>query len=159
MNVLTDTLLRVATHSVRIHAGDVSNYTPGDIRQSIAELVSQGNLPLAEALTEAGLSIYPLSEEILAIAALLAEVRQDWGTASQLLRQLVQVQGEHNTPSTTWIHLVRVLRCMCEPQQALEAVQSALKHHPNDSVLQNEKAELDSLFDTVSDIHMARDAA
>ena len=159
MNTLTDTLLKEPIGLDRLQASDVSSYTPGDIRQSIAELVAQNSLALAEALTDAGLSLYPKNEEILAIAALLAEVREDWGTAAVLLRQLVEVQGPHNTPTTTWIHLVRVLRCMCEPKQALESVEMALSHHPNDAVLQNEKTSLSTLFDSMSDVHLARDAA
>ncbi|MEY2659069.1 MAG: hypothetical protein RLZZ123_241 [Pseudomonadota bacterium] len=159
MNALTDALLKEIPGAVRIQSGDVSNYSPSDIRQSISELVAQAKMPLADALAEAGLSLYPQSEEILAIAALLSEVRQDWATAVSLLRQLVEVQGEASSPATTWLHLVRVLRCMCEPAQALEAVEKALRHHPEHEVLQKEKTDLLAQFNSFSDVHTARDAA
>jgi len=159
MNALTDALLREAPGAARIQFRDVSSYSPSDIRQSISELVAQTNIPLADALAEAGLSLYPQSEEILAIAALLSEVRQDWTTAANLLRQLVEVQGEASSPATTWLHLVRVLRCMCEPAKALEAVEKALSHHPEHEVLLKELNDLQDQFDSFSDVHTARDAA
>jgi hypothetical protein len=64
-----------------------------------------------------------------------------------LLRKLVETQGEAVTPFT-WRHLIRVLRCQCEPGKAMLAAQQALAQHPQDDLLQEE---LLSLQDLVSD--------
>ncbi len=159
MNALTDRLLKEAPSLATLKTGVVSRHSPADIRQSISELVARGNISLADALAEAGMSLYPQSEEILAIAALLAEVRQDWGTAATLLQHLIEVQGEEYSPVSTWLHLVRVLRCMCDPSQAMEVVEKALKHHPAHDVLMAEKNDLLTFFESISNVHGARDAA
>ena len=52
---------------------------------------------MSEALVEAGLALYPESEDILAIASLMAMQRQDWGQASSLLRSLIDQQGVNAT--------------------------------------------------------------
>ncbi len=46
---------------------EVSRFTPVDFRLGIQWLVSQDQTDLAQALAEAGLALYPLSEDILAI--------------------------------------------------------------------------------------------
>ena len=63
----------------------VSRFTPEQIRQNVAHLVSTEQLPLANALVDAGLSLYPDSEDILSIGALVAQVLQDWDRAKELL--------------------------------------------------------------------------
>ena len=65
---------------------------------------------MADALVAAGLAQYPDSEDILAIAALLAEVNQDWAQAQNCLERLMAVQGDHVQAETCY-HLVRVMRC------------------------------------------------
>lgn len=158
MTALTQSILRTDNDASRIDAGQVSQFTASEIRYSIAELVAQNNLSLAEALADAGLSLYPHHEEMLAIASLLAEVRQDWASAASLLEQLVSLQGS-STPLTTCLHWVRVLRCHCEPMLALKAVEHALHLHPNDPTLQAEKTNLLALIPSISSMHATRDAA
>ena len=57
---------------------EVSSYSPQEIREAISGLVAEHKTILAEALVEAGLAL-PESEDILAIASLMAMQRQDWG--------------------------------------------------------------------------------
>ena len=120
---------------------DVSDYTPADFRRAIAEQVKEGNTLLAEALGDAGQILYPDSEDVLSIVALLAEMRQDWDSAECLLRQLVEVQDELSPPAT-WQHLIRVLRCNGKPLEAWIVLIKSLKIHPADEVLLSEEKSL-----------------
>ncbi|MDA9689870.1 hypothetical protein N9V13_05615, partial [Betaproteobacteria bacterium] len=93
-------------------------------------LVGEHKTILAEALVEAGLALYPESEDILAIASLMAMQRQDWGQASSLLRGLIEQQGVNATPYS-YIMLVRALRCNLEYAEALSVCIDAAEKHPN----------------------------
>ena len=73
---------------------DVSKFSPMEIREAIQTLVTEGKDALANALGDAGLSLYPDSEDILAITGLLALMRQDWAYAVDLMEQLHQLQGD-----------------------------------------------------------------
>jgi hypothetical protein len=110
----------------------------------MADLVATDRVDLANALAAAGQSLYPDSEDILAMSALLSEIQQDWTSAEELLRKLVKTQGDAATPFT-WRHLIRVLRCQCEPGKAMQAAQQALVQHPEDELLQEELASLQAL--------------
>ena len=122
----------------------VSQFSAAEIRQTLADLVATDRIDLANALADAGQSLYPESEDILAISALLAEIQQDWTGAEELLRKLVDTQGAAATPFT-WRHLIRVLRCQCEPGQALQVAQQALMAHPTDTALNDEFLALQEL--------------
>jgi hypothetical protein len=123
---------------------DVSQFSAAEIRQTMADLVATNRIDLANALAAAGQSLYPESEEILAISALLAEIQQDWTGAEELLRKLVDTQGATATPFT-WRHLIRVLRCQCEPGKALLVAQEAMLAHPTDKTLSDELLALQEL--------------
>jgi hypothetical protein len=110
----------------------------------MADLVVADRTDLANALAAAGQSLYPDSEDILAISALLAEVQQDWTSAEDLLLKLIEVQGDAATP-VTLRHLIRVLRCQCEPGQALQVAQQAILAHPTDTTLTDEFLALQEL--------------
>jgi tetratricopeptide (TPR) repeat protein len=109
--------------------------SPVKVREWVAELFGQNHLSLAIALAEAGLALYPDSEDVLVIAALVAEVQQDWQHSRELLEHLIQVQAG-NTPPQVWHHLARVLRCEGNPQRALSVAQKALGQHPTSLDLQ-----------------------
>lgn len=145
MSSLTQTLLSQAALGTMALDRVVSEFTPTEIRQTIAELVAKEQLTLANALSDAGLSLYPQNEEILAISALLAEMQADWPSAEQLLEQLVAVQGALATPMV-WRHLIRVQRCHCEPGKALHSAEQAAQQHPNDADLAQELSELHALL-------------
>jgi tetratricopeptide (TPR) repeat protein len=122
----------------------VSQFSAAEIRQTLADLVAADRIDLANALADAGQSLYPDSEDILAISALLAEIQQNWTLAEDILRKLVDTQGAATTPFT-WRHLIRVLRCQCEPGKALQAANRALAAYPDDDQLNGEFLALQAL--------------
>ena len=81
-------------------------------------------------MVEAGLALYPESEDILAIASLMAMQRQDWGQAASLLRLLIDQQGINTTPYS-YIMLIRALRCNLEYAEALSICIDAHEKHPD----------------------------
>ena len=91
-------------------AKEVSSFTPIDFRVGVQWLVAQNNPNLAQALAEAGLSLYPDSEDILVISGLLAMTREDWPLAIELLQDLVKVQKERVQPMTCQM-LARAWAC------------------------------------------------
>ncbi len=116
---------------------DVSKFSPMEIREAIQTLVTEGKDSLANALGDAGLSLYPDSEDILAITGLLALMRQDWAYAVDLMGQLHQLQGD-KTPAVTYGMLVRALRCNLEPVRAAHVCTQALKQYPEQIELVSE---------------------
>ena len=144
MTPLYQAMLSQAITGQLLSARDVSQFSAAEIRQTMADLVATDRVDLANALAAAGQSLYPESEDILAMSALLTEIQQDWNHAEELLRKLVQVQGDAATPFT-WRHLIRVLRCQCEPGKAMQAAQQALAQHPHDELLQQELVSLQAL--------------
>lgn len=124
---------------------EVSRFSPTEIREAIAKLVADDRMGLAQALGDAGLSLYPNHPEILAIATLLAEVRQDWLAADTLVEQLVHLQGDA-TPVATWQHWVRILRNQCEHQKALKVVKAGLTLYPDQPALLEERDSLTTLL-------------
>jgi hypothetical protein len=144
MTSLYQALLSQAAIGQMFSERDVSRFSAAEIRQTMADLVAADQIPLANALAAAGQSLYPESEDILAMSALLAEIQQDWTAAEELLHKLVDTQGEAATP-LTWRHLIRVLRCQCEPGKALQAAQQAMAAHPTDTNLLEEFLALQEL--------------
>jgi hypothetical protein len=145
MTPLYQAMLSQAVSGQLLSVRDVSQFSAAEIRQTLADLVAANRVDLANALAAAGQSLYPESEDILAISALLAEIQQDWSTAEDMLRKLVETQGEAATPFT-WRHLIRVLRCQCEPGKATLAAQQALTQHPQDDLLRDELSSLQELL-------------
>lgn len=144
MTPLYQAMLSQAVSGQMLSVRDVSQFSAAEIRQTMADLVAANRIDLANALAAAGQSLYPESEDILAISALLAEIQQDWTGAEELLRKLVDTQGAAATPFT-WRHLIRVLRCQCEPGQALQVAQQAMLAHPTDKTLSDEFLALQAL--------------
>lgn len=144
MSTLYQAMLSQAVSGQMLSARDVSAFSAGEIRQTMADLVAANRVDLANALAAAGQSLYPESEEILAICALLAEIQHDWTGGEELLRKLVSKQGAAATPFT-WRHLIRVLRCQCEPGKALQVAQQAMLAHPTDATLSDEFLALQEL--------------
>jgi hypothetical protein len=115
----------------------VSKYSPSEIRETISKLVAGDNLDMAFALSQAGLALYPDSEDVLAIAGLLAMLKEDWVESAAILNHLIEVQGDR-TPVTTHVMFIRALRCALEPAAALSAVMLAHEHYPNHPELEKE---------------------
>lgn len=149
MTALSQALLSHASYGRMLTDQEVSGFSAFEIRQAIAELVRQDKIGLAAALSEAGLTLYPENPEILAISALLAEVRQDWSVAAGLLEQLVHHQG-HETPLATWHHWIRVLRSQSDIAKAYEVSRQALALYPNEALLQAEVQGLTRLLENAN---------
>ena len=98
-------------------------------------------IPMAQALAEAGLSLHPNSEDILAISGLLAMTREDWPLAIELLQDLVELQQEKVQPMTCQM-LARAWACNLDIDQAHKVLDSALRRWPDNATLQQEKETL-----------------
>ena len=144
MTPLYQAMLSQAVYGQMLSVRDVSQFSAAEIRQTMADLVAVNRVDLAIALAAAGQSLYPDSEDILAISALLAEIQQDWTGAEELLRKLFDTQGAAATTST-WRHLIRVLRCQCEPGLALRVAQQAMAAYPDEDTLRDEFLALQEL--------------
>jgi hypothetical protein len=144
MNALAQSLLSSgADHLTGLNM--VSRFSSQDVREAISALVAEDKLALADALCEAGLSLHPGDENILSMAALMANLHQDWARSEQYLRELMAVQGSSAT-EFTWNLLVRVLRCQAEPIEALSMAQAGLTYHPESADLRREVDELKDMF-------------
>jgi hypothetical protein len=117
---------------------EVSRFTPVDFRLGIQWLVAQDQPDLAQALAEAGLALYPLSEDILAISGLLAITREDWPLAVEILQDLVSVQNGRVQPMTYQM-LARALACNLDVAEAHQVLEAALQKWPNDATLIQER--------------------
>lgn len=120
---------------------DISQFSPSDIREGIQALVTEDKMDLAQALCDAGISLYPESEDILAIAGLLAITRMDWPLAIELLTDLCTVQKGLITPMTYQM-LARSLWCNLDLSQARDVIGQGLKAYPGHATLLAEQAEM-----------------
>ena len=127
----------VATQSLNLK--EISRFTPSDFRLGIQWLVSEDQNDMAQALAEAGLALFPLSEDILAISGLLAMTREDWPLAIELLQDLVTLQKDKVQPMTCQM-LARALACNLDIAEAHQVLEQALKLWPNDPTLEQEKS-------------------
>ena len=126
----------------------IKRFSPAEIREAIQSLVATEQLDLANALGDAGLSLYPESDDILAITSLLAMMNQDWQLAVELMDELMQIQGAQTQPFT-YVMLVRALRCNLEPARALEVAREGLALYPGQIELLAEKLSLESFSDSM----------
>ena len=127
---LAQELISLAESGHSFNTYQVSRFSPSEIRLAIQTLMGEDRDALAYALGDAGLALYPDSEDILAITALLAVVREDWPQAVDLIRQLIEMQGEK---ATVFSHsmLIRSLRCNLDLAEAFEAAGIALALFPD----------------------------
>jgi uncharacterized protein HemY len=137
MNPEFQTLVQQAAAGQSLSFKDVSRFTPTDIRLGIQWLMAEEQNDLAQALADAGIALYPQSEDILAMAGLLAMTRQDWALAIELLRDLREVQQDRTQPMT-YRMLARALYCNLDPAEAVQVVDQGLTFWPEDADLQAE---------------------
>ena len=131
-----------------LNVSSIQRFTPAEIRETIQSLVATEQLELANALGDAGMSLYPHSEDIVAITSLLAMMNQDWSLAVELIDELVEIQGS-NTPPFTYVMLVRALRCNLDPARALEVARKGLLMYPQQVELLAEKLSLDDFSESM----------
>ena len=127
----------VASQSLNLK--EISRFTPADFRVGIQWLVSEEQNDMAQALAEAGLALFPLSEDILAISGLLAMTREDWPLAIELLQDLVTLQKDKVQPMTCQM-LARALACNLDIAEAHQVLDQAMKLWPNNPELEQEKS-------------------
>ncbi len=150
MNALAQSLVSQASRGRMLSDRDLSEFSPSDFREAISSLVANDKVGLADALCEAGLALHPSDPHILSMAALMANLHQDWTRAEDYLRELIGIQGDAHVTEFTWNLLTRVMRCQCEPLEALSAAKTGLIYHPVSADLQREAAELKDLVGEVS---------
>ena len=126
----------------------IQRFTPAEIRETIQSLVATEQLELANALGDAGLSLHPHSEDMLAITSLLAMMNQDWPLAVELMDDLMEVQGGQAQPFT-FVMLVRALRCNLDPERALQVARQGLDMYPGQVELLAEKLSLDDFSESM----------
>jgi len=78
--------------------------TPDQIRMSIQQLVAEQDVDQANDLAQEGLHTYPDNEGVLAIAALLSMVRNEWDRAVVLLEKLLSIQGDRASDYTRMMY-------------------------------------------------------
>lgn len=147
MTLLQELMNQAATGSL-LNTQNFKRFTPAEIREAIQSLVATEQLQLANALGDAGLSMHPHSEDMLAITGLLAMMNQDWSLAVELLGELMQTQGD-KTPPFTFVMMVRALRCNLDPMRALDVVRQGLALYPEQLELAAEKLSLDDFSDSM----------
>lgn len=130
MSILAQQLMNQGSQGLPVDALSVSRFTPADIRLAIQTLMGEDQIGLAYALGDAGLALYPDSEDILAVTSLLAVMAQDWPQAIDLLRQLIDMQVGQATVFTHAM-LIRSLRCNLEYAAAFGAARDALVLFPS----------------------------
>ncbi len=127
---LAQELIFHSEHGQPFNTLQVSRFAPEEIREAIQALMGEDRDALAYALGDAGLALYPESEDILAITSLLAVVREDWPQGVDLLKQLMEMQGSRATVFTHSM-LIRSLRCNLDLAEAFEAAGIALSLFPD----------------------------
>ena len=137
----------VASQSLNLK--EISRFSPADFRVGIQWLVSEDQNDMAQALAEAGLALFPLSEDILAISGLLAITRQDWPLAIELLQDLVTLQKDNVQPMTCQM-LARALACNLDIAEAHQVLDQAMKLWPNNPELEQEKSAMTLSQDVMS---------
>jgi hypothetical protein len=147
MSLIQELANQAATGGL-LNAQAIKRFSPSEIREAIQSLVATEQIELANALGDAGMSLYPHSEDILAITGLLALMNQDWPLAVELLGELMEIQGS-NTPPFTYVMMVRALRCNLDPMRALEVARHGLMLYPGQLELLAEKLSLDDFSDAM----------
>ena len=148
MTQATPTMASASPYEQVCSAEQASAYSAAQIREAIAYWVGRDRLDIADALVAAGMGLYPESEDILAIGALVAEINQDWAQAQECLERLMELQGSAVT-GESFFHLVRVMRCRSAFYSAFRTAQRGLDKHPQHQGLAQELAELTELLESI----------
>ncbi len=130
--------------------GMVKQFSPQEIRETIQTLlVDPSRNHLAHALGDAGMALYPESEDMLAISGYLAVIRQDWAQVVEYLQALLEIRAER-TDAATYLTLVRALQIRLDPVSALKVAQEGLRHHPEHEGLLAETGALTGMAHALS---------
>jgi len=149
MQVELQNAMQHLVDSQSLNLKEISRFSPSDFRVGIQWLVSEEQNDMAQALAEAGLALFPLSEDILAISGLLAITRSDWPLAIELLQDLVTLQKDKVQPMTCQM-LARALACNLDIAEAHQVLDQAMKLWPNNPELEQEKSAMTLSQDVMS---------
>ena len=149
MQVELQNAMQHLVDSQSLNLKEISRFSPTDFRLGIQWLVSEDQNDMAQALAEAGLALFPLSEDILAISGLLAITRSDWPLAIELLQDLVTLQKDKVQPMTCQM-LARALACNLDIAEAHQVLDQAMKLWPNNAELEQEKSAMTLSQDVMS---------
>ncbi len=149
MNLIQELMNQAHTGGL-LQSEHIKRFSPTEIREAIQTLVASEQTELAYALGDAGLSIHPHSEDMLAINGLLSLMQQNWAAAVEQLEELMQMQGD-NTQAFTYVMLVRALRCNLDPARALQVARQGLKAYPDQLELVAESLALEDYADLVGE--------
>ena len=155
MNINLQQAMQEFVTAQSLDGKEISQFSPADFRHGVQWLVAENQHDLAQALAEAGLSLYPASEGILAISGLLAMTREDWALSIELLQDLIDLQKEKAQPMTYQM-LARSLACNLDLAEAHAVLDYALSIWPTDKVLLEEKDTLilsTTVFEANSSTH------
>ncbi len=130
MSTLAQQLIRQDSNGSVFSTMEVARFSPSEIRVAIQALIIEDRISLAYALGDAGLALYPESEDILAVTSLLAVMVQDWPQAIDLLRDLIDLQDGKATVFT-YAMLIRSLRCNMDYADAFDAARIGLSLFPD----------------------------
>ena len=144
MSIAIEDRISTQVKALAVFPRELSSMAPWEIRIAIAELVKENKMDLAVAAAESAMALYPDSQDILVIGSLLAEVKQDWARAEQLLIQLLQVQGA-DAPAESWLHLIRVLRCQNKADDMIFVIDHVLNVYGDDAKVIEEQEALIAL--------------
>jgi hypothetical protein len=82
MSLYTELMDQGVSHTI-FQEALIKRFEPEEICNTIKTLLAEPHHhDLARALGDAGLAIYPASEDMLVINAMMAMLRQDWDTVS-----------------------------------------------------------------------------
>ena len=149
MNLIQELMNQAHTGGL-LQSEHIKRFSPTEIREAIQTLVASEQTELAYALGDAGLSIHPHSEDMLAINGLLSLMQQNWAAAVEQLEELMQMQGD-NTQAFTYVMMVRALRCNLDPARALQVARQGLKAYPDQLELVAESLALEDYADLVGE--------
>jgi uncharacterized protein HemY len=136
--------------------GLIKRFEPEEIRLAIQSLLAEPeHHKLAHALGDAGMALYPESEDMLAINGLLATIREDWETVIEYLLQLLAVR-EERTDALTYKVLIHALKQRMEYEAALNVLTLGLQHYPDSNELKSELNSLNQLVTVMSEQQLSQ---
>ena len=138
MQIEFQKVLQAMVETQSFNRREKARFSAIDFRLGIQWLVSEDQPDLAQSLADAGLTLFPSNEDILAIAGLLAITRQDWPLAIKLLQDLIFLQNDNIQPMTYQM-LARSLACNLDTAEAQKVLEKALTLWPNNRELQEEE--------------------
>ncbi len=136
MSLYTE-LMSQGVNPMYFHEGLIKRFEPEEIRLTIQDLLEQPeHHDLARALGDAGLAIYPDSEDLLVINAMMAMLRLDWDQVFEHMKPLLTVRGERTTAASYRI-LVQALINRLDYSSASSVLTEGLSRYPEDEAMQS----------------------